>query len=243
MSTRMIIAIRHGQFALNLRSELTGKAALLAVEEGVPANAHDVLGLFPSGRKQARALQSVLRQFHITSVLSSPTLRTRQTAAIALQGHPFSGNILNEPNLAERNRGKFSYAPNEWARSQPDYWLGKKSILKWRPTDGESLEDIRSSALMVLRRCHRLGRTTLLSTHAEKMVLLRSAWLGLDDEGIVQFPILNGVPGQASWHVRNGQADCYAFGNPADPTSKLSEKPQFFRTIIDNYDSGWLKIH
>ncbi|HYG84011.1 MAG TPA: histidine phosphatase family protein [Verrucomicrobiae bacterium] len=247
---RMIITFRHGYFELNQRSKLTGEEALQAVEAGIPLDADTTMGLLDEGKKQAHALREVLRHYKINACLYSPTRRTEETAKVALGGQRLS-HFTPEPALLERNRGIFRYAPDEWARAHPDYKRGKESAWRWRPPGGESWWDIRHHVTVVLQQCRTLApnRIIALSTHAEKMGLIRAILLEMDDKRLWQplVPNHNDIPAlkRSNW-IGNGQADFFAFCDPDDPASLVTERPQYFRSVgtakPNAFDTGWVVV-
>jgi broad specificity phosphatase PhoE len=257
----MIIAFRHGYFPLNERSLLTGEVAFRAMEEGIPPDADAAMDLLPEGREQANRVRRALAGFSIHACLRSPALRAKAMAELVLAGHDLPGGTLVVPELRERSRGIFSYAPDVWSEEQPGY-PPRKSVLDWQPpgvdyngNPGESIRTVRDSRVTpVLRVADEVtppGGATALSGHAEWMLALRAYYLGFDDERfrrpLIADPPENNRALAAAKMVINGQVDLY------DCTcSELAkagyDQPHMdvFRTIITNpeseFDTGWLNI-
>lgn len=257
----MIIAFRHGTFALNKRSHLTGEAALRAMEQPIPANADAIMDLLPEGREQGRGIQRVLADMSIYACLRSKTLRTETMAEIALRGQILPGGTHIVPELRERSRGKFSYAPDAWADQQPDF-PAHKSVLDWIPAGvdyrgihGESIRQVRDARVKpVLRAADEItppNTTVAFSTHAEWMGALRAYYLGFDDERFRQ-PLIPGPPSDnpallKAKMIVNGQIDMYDCTCPKPvPYSSSQMHMDIFRTVITKvgmeFDTGWLPI-
>lgn len=245
---RTIISVRHGLFPLNQRASLTGEAALKAVEEGIPDDAHETMGLLPEGVEQGLRVKEKLAGVAINVCLCSKTRRTHEMAAIILGGTTDTP-ILPEPGLKERHRGIFSYAPDEWAKAHPEYNIGKESTLHWRPKDGTSIAEEVYQLLPVLQRADQLapGGTVLFSTHAEKMVALRALICNLDDDRLSK-PLIPDPPIKVNGLLRtnwieNGQIDMFA---NVYPSTEHGPYMTHFRSIGTDpgfeFDTDWLEI-
>lgn len=248
---KVIIAFRHGRFPLNNRAGLKGEEALEAVEEGIPFDADTELGLLPEGEQQALAIPGYLGKMTVDACLTSPTRRARQTAELAMRGRVLLKDIVIVPELIERSRGIFSYAPDEWARQHPDYGVNKQSSLDWQPfgTDyngkkGESIRDVMENRVpVVLDLAGQVapGRTVALSAHGEWMLALRAKLLGFSDDRLRQ-PLLPNLPPEAiasreaRW-VGHGQVDIYELAETDNGLRATS-----FRTAVDGFDTGRLAV-
>lgn len=256
----MILAFRHGYFPLNARSHLTGEAAAQAIAEGIPHDADATMDLLPEGREQADRLRLALAGFSIHACLRSPSLRTKTMARLALAGHNLPGGTRVVPEMRERSRGIFSYAPDAWADGHPDY-PARKSVLDWQPlgvdyngNPGESIRQVRDTRVEpVLRIAGEVapGGTVALSGHAEWLVALRAYVLRFNDrrfrQPLIPDPPANNPALTQSKTVVNGQADLYdctcAVPVPAGSTQTHMD---VFRSIITTpgleFDTGWLQI-
>jgi broad specificity phosphatase PhoE len=256
----VIIAFRHGKFPLNGRSCLTGEAAFSAMEIPIPPDADSTMDLLPEGREQARSLQGILARYAIYACLRSPHLRAKTTAEIALAGHSMPGGMHVVPELRERSRGKFSYAPDAWADLQPDY-PRQKSVLDWLPAGidyngdrGESIRHIRDTRVLpVLDKAHETApdRIVALSTHAEWMLSLRAYYLGFNDDRfrqpLVPKPLDQTHTPIPSKMIVNGQLDMYDCDCPVPlPPNNPARHADLFRTIGTvagtEFDTDWLPI-
>lgn len=254
----MIVAFRHGYFGLNERSHLTGEAAIRAAEESIPPDADSTMDLLPEGREQGMRLQRALAGMAINACLRSPALRAKTMAELALAGQDLPGGIHVVPELRERSRGIFSYAPQEWTALHPDY-PAKKSVLDWQPigkdyngNPGESIRQVSNTRVEpVLRIADNLGDIVAFSTHAEWMLALRTYYLGFDDNRFRQSLIPDAPknnPGlTTSKYVMNGQIDMYDCTCPNPVTASAPERHMdVFRTIITEpefeFDTGWFNI-
>lgn len=257
----MIIGFRHGLFPLNERSRLTGQDAFQAARESIPPDADASMDLLPEGYDQARRLRPILAGFAIYACLRSPALRTKTTAELALAGHDLPGGILVVPELRERSRGKFSYAPDAWADAQPDY-PDNKSVLGWEPAGvdyngnpGESIRQVRDTRVQpALRIVDEIGtgKIVALSAHAEWLTSLRAYYLGFDDLRF-RSPLFPGAPNDnralaTSKMIINGQVEMYDCTCPEPvPASAPERHMDVFRTIStqpgSEFDTGWMNIN
>ncbi len=256
----MIVAFRHGYFKLNERSHLKGEAARQAIMEGIPSDADATMDLLPEGREQGRRGRAALADIAIHACLRSPALRAKTMAAIALAGHSLPAGTRTVPELRERSRGIFSYAPDEWTNTHPDY-PPKKSVLDWPPlgvdyngNPGETIRQVRDTRVTpVLRIADEIapGQTVALSTHAEWMLSLRAYYLGFDDDRF-RLPLIPNPPKNnraltTAKMVINGQIDMYDCTCPdPGPFGAPERHMDIFRTIVTEpgheFDTGWLNI-
>lgn len=254
----MIVAFRHGYFALNERSQLTGEAAFKAMEKPIPPDADATMDLFPEGREQAGRVQQTLGQIAIHTCLRSPTLRTKTMAELALAGQKLPGGIQVVPELLERSRGIFSYAPEDWTNSHPDY-PAHKSVLDWQPAGrdyngnpGRSIRYMRDTRVRpVLQIVDTIDGTVALSTHAEWTLSLRAYYLKFGNDRfrlpLVPNPPKNHPALATAKFVVNGQVDMYdCTCSPRVPASAPERHMDIFRTIVTDpklaFDTGWLPI-
>jgi broad specificity phosphatase PhoE len=254
----MIVAFRHGRFPLNVRSNLTGEAAFRAAEEMIPPDADATMDLLPEGRKQAERIRERLAAIAIDACLRSPALRTKTTAEIVLAGRNLPGGTWVVPELRERSRGIFSYAPDDWAHTHPLYPAGK-SVLDWEPfgvdyngNSGESIRQVantRVEPVLFVADQVAPGGNVAFSTHAEWMLALRTYFLNFDDERFRRPLIPNPAAGiialATAKMIVNGQVDMYDCTRlPYEPSEAPSWHMDKFRSIgVDPvFDTGWLDI-
>ena len=192
--------------------------------------------------------------------MRSRTRRTQQTAEIVMPYVDFDpDNVEIRDMLIERNRGRFSYAPDEQSELDPEYRVGKKSTLNWLPasgskpgTEGEALQQVIDARLRpeVDRAGRRVPKGVVaLATHSEVIVAARGMRElgGMDDERLAQ-PLVPNVPAdtkglrKAKW-VSQGQADIYTRIHPE--SGEVSNIMTHFRSVIVEpavFDTGWIQI-
>jgi broad specificity phosphatase PhoE len=259
----MIIAFRHGKFPLNERSHLTGAAAFEAMEQPIPHDADTAMDLLREGREQGHRVHDALGDIAIYTCLRSDTLRTKTMAELALADQELPGGTHIVPELRERSRGIFSYAPNDWCIAQAGY-PEKKSVLDWRPigidyngNPGETIRQVRDTRVLpVLEFASHATydareAPVALSGHAEWKLALRARMLGFDDkrfrEPLIPNPPDNHPALKTAKMVINGQSDMY------DCTCSTRNVPDIpldhadiFRTVVTEpgleFDTGWLNV-
>ncbi len=190
---KTLIVTRHGTFEGNKRAELTGRAAFDEAAKELGLHDFDHLPLLEQGREEVRRARDLLAEFTIDAALCSPTVRTQESAAIHLEHRSLIGGFAISEALRERNRGIFSFAPDEWTRQHPGYRIGKESTLHWRPIsgakpgqEGETQFEVQQRIQSALDQIDAMapGGTGMLITHGEAMVSVRglNRFLGLTDE-------------------------------------------------------------
>jgi|GEM_PF-1876973 len=259
----MIIALRHGRFKLNERSHLTGETAFEAMKHPIPPDADATMDLFPEGREQGHRVRNSLSGIAIYACLRSEALRAKTMAELALAGQALPGGTHIMPELRERSRGIFSYAPNDWCITQAGY-PEKKSVLDWRPigvdyngNPGETIRQVRDTRVLpVLEFAHHATydireAPVVLSGHAEWMLALRARLLGFDDkrfrEPLIPNPPKDHPALSTAKMVINGQ---YDMSDCTCPTRNQPNVPfdhaDIFRTVVTEpgleFDTGWLNI-
>lgn len=108
---------------------------------------HPDIPLTGEGTAQAEsAARWIADRYAPRALVSSPYARARQTAAVLAA--PLGLVVRVEPDLRERNYGRFAGEPYGTPRSGYDpaaYWI-------WQPPDGESLIEVRARAGAALDR-------------------------------------------------------------------------------------------
>lgn len=141
-----LLLVRHGESQGNVAATLARQAGAHIIE--VPARDADV-ELSATGREQALALGRLFADFQeeqrVAAVWSSPYVRARQTAELAVQTGGWPAVILIDERLRDRELGILDMLtsagvearlPEEAARRR---WLGK---FYYRPPGGESWADV-----------------------------------------------------------------------------------------------------
>lgn len=103
------------------------------------------------GMEQARESgRLIARHFRASRVVASSYHRARHTAQLIAETIGYGGEILVEPDLRERNIGELAGQPYRSMIEHPEY--DRARFWEWRPSGGESLDDVRDRAAPVLVR-------------------------------------------------------------------------------------------
>ncbi|WP_433305669.1 histidine phosphatase family protein [Actinoplanes sp. CA-030573] len=176
-----LAVVRHGESTGNTAAAAAEAAGAEVID--IPERDADV-PLSATGREQAAAVREVLAAARPGIAVISPYLRTRQTAALALDGLPVPARV--DERLRDRELGVLDLLtthgvgarlPGESARRAR---LGK---FYYRPPGGESWADVllRLRALLrELREDHPGGRVVLFA-HEATVLLIRYLAEGLDE--------------------------------------------------------------
>lgn len=256
-----LILFRHGAFGGNERAKLTGRAAELAMAEGRGLHDFDNEPLLVEGEAQSDRMGIALHAagFSVDACMRSRTARTKGSAEIVMTHLGFDlTKIEVRDNLIERNRGRFSYAPDEQSELDPAYRRGKESTLHWRPasglklgTEGETLQEVIDNRLRpeVYRAGQRVPNGTVaFVTHSEVIVAARGMEElgGMGDDRLSR-PLLPDAPAaikafkKAKW-VAQGSGDIYTRRCPY--SGSVSNHMRYFRSIIVDpfvFDTGWIE--
>jgi broad specificity phosphatase PhoE len=186
-----LLLVRHGESQGNVAATMAGQAGALVIE--VPARDADV-ELSGTGREQALALGRLLAEFpenqRAAAVWSSPYVRARQTAELAVQEGGWRARILIDERLRDRELGILDMLtsagvearlPEEAARRR---WLGK---FYYRPPGGESWADVVLRLRSVLADLERQpgGGRVMLVCHDALILLFRYILEGLSEREIL----------------------------------------------------------
>ena len=155
-----IIAIRHGETALNVETRLTGW-----VDDDSTAK----------GREQAIAMADGLHE-EFELIVSSPLLRAANTAKAIAAKHPCK--ILFDANLRERNFGSLS--GKTWAEVEAETGTDLRHLdvdltaYDYRPYGGESVEEVTARVREFVRSAPAIadGRDVVAVTHGGVIKLL-----------------------------------------------------------------------
>jgi probable phosphoglycerate mutase len=155
-----IIAIRHGETALNLENRLTGW-----VDDDLTAK----------GREQALAVANGLNE-EFELIVSSPLLRAANTAKAIAAKHPCK--IILDANLRERNFGSLS--GKSWAEIEAETGKDLRHLdvdlmaYDYRPYGGESVEEVTARVKEFVQSAQEIagGRDLAAVTHGGVIKLL-----------------------------------------------------------------------
>ena len=188
MTPTRVIAIRHGESTGNVAREAAEaeRAELISIDQRDP----DV-PLSPRGEEQAAAVGRWLAgqpDDEPTAVWSSPYVRARQTAEIALATAGRERRIRLDERLRDRElgildtltgRGVAARFPEEAQRRR---WLGK---LYYRPPGGESWSDVALRLRAFLGELERTDGSVLIVCHDAVIMLLRYVLEGLEEDELM----------------------------------------------------------
>lgn len=185
-----LLLVRHGESQGNVAATLAHEVGALVIE--VPARDADV-ELSGTGREQSLALGRLLSAFPEGSravVWSSPYLRARQTAELAVNTGGWQTPVFVDERLRDRELGILDTLttagvetrfPEEAERRR---WLGK---FYYRPPGGESWADVAlrlRSLLGDLDRRHP-GQRVMLVCHDAVILLIRYILEGLTERELL----------------------------------------------------------
>ena len=181
--------MRHGESEGNVARE----AAVAEGAEVITVDRRDPdVPLSPRGREQAQAVGQWLAGFAPDGPLttwSSPYLRARQTAEIALTTAGLPTAMRVDERLRDRElgvldllttRGVVARFPEEAQRRR---WLGK---LYYRPPGGESWADVALRLRSLLIDLERGEGTVLLFCHDAVITLLRYVLEGMEEPELLE---------------------------------------------------------
>ncbi len=148
--------IRHGETAWSITGQHTGVTDI---------------ALTPHGEREARALQPTLRALEFSRVLTSPSLRARETCDLA--GCALAAEI--EPDLAEWDYGDYEGRRTVDIRQESPGWN------VWRDgcPHGEAPGDVSVRADRLLARLRVLSGNVALFSHGQFGSALAARWIGL----------------------------------------------------------------
>jgi len=162
--TTTLLLVRHGQTDWNLAHRWQG---------------HIDIPLNETGRRQARLLAQRLETLPINAIYSSDLIRASETAKIIAE--PLDILPVTDPDLRERNGGKFqSLTFDELQEQYPEIWR-KVRLENATPPDGESLFEVAgriTAAYEAIVRRH-TGQLVVMVSHGGALNLLIAAIVGL----------------------------------------------------------------
>jgi broad specificity phosphatase PhoE len=189
MGRTELLLVRHGESAGNVAQSRAESSSVEVIDvDWRDADA----ALTERGREQAEALGHWLgkRADPLHEVWSSPYVRARDTAEIALRAAGMSHRVRLDERLRDRELGVLdrltsagvrARLPEEAARRQT---LGK---LYYRPPGGESWADVALRLRSFLRELDTAsGGTVLISCHDAIILLFRYILEGLDEAQLLE---------------------------------------------------------
>ena len=161
-NARQVILARHGESEFSVRGLVNGDVTV-------------AVRLTPRGEEQARELGRELEDEHIELCVTSEFERTRETAALALDGRSVPRVVL--PELNDPRYGRFEGGPlDEYRR-----WADAQDSATEAPGGGESRQAIvRRYAVGFRKVLERPERSVLVVTHSLPIAYVLMALAGRD---------------------------------------------------------------
>ena len=186
-----LILVRHGESEGNVAAT----EARLAGAEVIPVPARDAdVELSSTGQAQALALGNALARLaedlRPDAVVSSPYVRARQTADIAVETAGWPVEVRTDERLRDRELGVLDMLTSRGvAKRFPDeaerrLWLGK---FYYRPPGGESWADVALRLRSVLDELNNLGsgHRVMLVCHDALIMLCRYILEGMNERELL----------------------------------------------------------
>lgn len=175
-----LILVRHGQTDFNAQRRYQGQTD----------NPLNVVGM-----AQAATLRRRLAEMKLDAVYVSDLLRARQTAEIALQGHPANLNPTFLPTLREAGGGKFEGLTweemNERYPEAVKLWVEDK--IRYGPPEGENVAQVVARVQQALAQiiAEQSGdeRSVLIVAHGGILGILLCHLMGMDLNRLWQWRI------------------------------------------------------
>ncbi|HEY7833284.1 MAG TPA: histidine phosphatase family protein [Ktedonobacterales bacterium] len=163
---KCIVLVRHGQTTFNVEKRLPGQLP------GIP--------LTEEGRRQAVRAAVALSGLPLTTIISSPLERARDTALLIARGWGLS--VLTDDRLMDTDVGHWSGRQlDEIAKSDPA-WKAFVEHGSQPPVGVESLAHVMERAVAVveqLRHDERAGEYIVVVAHADVVKLIVAHYLGI----------------------------------------------------------------
>lgn len=151
-----IYLVRHGETAWTLTGQHTGRTDLQLTE---------------LGERQAHALRVTLGELRIDRIVSSPLLRARRTAELAMP----HAQIEEDADLMEWDYGAYEGRSTVDIEVQRPGWR----LLRDGSPGGETLEGVATRIDRVIKYIRADGGNVLLFAHREVLRILAARWIGL----------------------------------------------------------------
>lgn len=152
-----LFIVRHGETALSITRQHTGRTDL---------------ALTAQGERDAVALAPRLTQFRFAAVLSSPLQRAQQTAVLA----GFGAALQPDHDLLEWDYGAYEGRRTVDIRSEFPGW----QLFEHGCPDGETPQAVGVRADRVIARVRSIEGDVLMFAHQDILRVVAVRWLGLD---------------------------------------------------------------
>jgi broad specificity phosphatase PhoE len=148
--------IRHGETAWSVSGQHTSKTDIPLTDRG---------------RERAKEIRRYLDGCQFALILTSPRQRARDTCRIA--GYGEAAEV--DQNLAEWDYGEYEGRTTAGIQEERPRW----SIWEDGPLGGETLDEVRTRAQVVIDRAVAAGGPVALFSHAHMLRILAATWIGL----------------------------------------------------------------
>ena len=154
------------------------------------------IGLNDTGKAQAEAAARALASFPIADIVSSPLVRSVQSAEIVAK--ELRLGVTRDPRLVDFRVGKWEGMTYDEVEKSPEYRRFVAAPLSERIPGGEDLGQIRDRAVSAVEQSLRDlpgGESLLMVTHAGIVRVLLSHYLGMN---LAAYHLLRVSPGSLS---------------------------------------------
>lgn len=151
------VLVRHGQTEWTITKRHTGRTDVSLTERG---------------REEAADIGRRLSEFDFELAMTSPALRTHETASIAGQ----SGSALVDPDLWEWDYGVYEGRRTDDIRSEIPGW----SVWTHEIIEGESLDQVGKRCDRVIERIKMVTGDVAVFGHGHALRILAARWLEQD---------------------------------------------------------------
>ncbi|MGH8958853.1 MAG: histidine phosphatase family protein [Acidimicrobiia bacterium] len=150
-----VVLVRHGQTEWTMTHRHTGRTDIPLTEQG---------------REEARNLGRRLSAFDFELVMTSPALRTHESASLAGLG----ASAVANPDLWEWDYGKYEGVTTADTRKEIEGW----SVWTHEIIGGESLQHVGERCDRVVQRIKRVAGDVAVFGHGHALRVLAARWLG-----------------------------------------------------------------
>jgi len=164
---RTMLIIRHGQTTWNVEHRLPGQLPGVALNE--------------NGRKQAARLAEALTALPISSLISSPLERARDTAEFIARGHNLT--IQLEPDLVDTDIGSWAGQIIDELSKKDPAWRAYVKDPTVAPEGVETFPQVQQRVLIAVERWlarEESGAYPAFVAHADVVKLLIAHYMGIE---------------------------------------------------------------